>query len=72
MAELFLVLSDSHVPPKEHTATHATSGRGMKHRMDDDQMSVQSTGSKRQDVASSAEKSRKTKQGKGARNKFKS
>ena len=72
MAELFLVLSDSHVVPKEHSTRQPYPNRGQKHRLDDDQMSVQSSGSKRQDLASSAEKNRKSKQGKGARNKSKS
>ena len=40
-------------------------GRGQKHTLDDDQMSVRSSGSKRQDVTTSAEKIQNQNRGKG-------
>lgn len=52
------MLSDDHPPPAPNTAESSgfqTSGRGQKHRLDDDQMSTGSN-SKRQDLARSAEK----------------
>ena len=74
LSELFLVLSDSHVPPKEAQDSQQPSGRGTKHRLDDDAMSVKSVDSKRPDLASSAEKNKASKKdrgngNKGARNK---
>ena len=67
LSELFLVLSDSHVLPKEAQDQQHHSGRGTKHRLDDDQMSVQSGETKRQDLASSAEKNKTSKANKGNR-----
>ena len=63
MAELFLVLADDLVVPVEAKASdsHVPTGRGTKHRLEDDQMSTGS-GSNRQDLVSLAEK-------KGAKNK---
>ena len=57
LAELFLILSDDHAVPVEAEASdsHLPVGRGTKHRLEDDQMSTGS-GSKRQDLVSSAEK----------------
>ena len=57
LSELFLVLSDDTPPFEDDRAEFQTQGRGRKHQRDDDQMSVES-GSKRQDVSSSAEKNR--------------
>ena len=55
LAELFLVLADGHVLPAEARGSHPPPVRGTKHRLEDDQMSTGS-GSKRQDLVSSAEK----------------
>ena len=62
LAQLFLVLSDSHKASNE-ASDQPPPGRGLKHRLDDDQMSVESTGeSKRPDVSTSAEKNKQKKQ----------
>lgn len=63
LAELFLVLSDDHPVPSDPAVGVGASGpisqsRSRKHRLDDDQMSVESTGSKRKDVSTSAEKNK--------------
>ena len=55
LAQLFLVLSDSHKASNE-ASDQPPLGRGLKHRLDDDQMSVESVESKRPGLASSAEK----------------
>ena len=56
LAELFLVLSDSFVPQPEADGFESQRpGRGQKHRLEEDRMSVESD-SKRPDVTSSAEK----------------
>ena len=67
MAELFLVLSDD-LPAAAlpEASSSQPLGRGQKHRLDDDQMSVESSDSKRKDQSASAEKN-KTKF--GAKNK---
>ena len=63
LSELFLVLSDDSPlvgqPPASSAAgaSHPP-GRGHKHRLDDDQISVQSSGSKRKDLTSSADKNK--------------
>ena len=68
LAELFLVLSDDHPVPSDPAVGVGASGpisqsRSRKHRLDDDQMSVESTGeSKRPDVSTSAEKNKQKKQ----------
>ena len=70
MSELFLVLSDAGKVATEAAEglTSQPLGRGHKHRLEDDQMSVQSTGSKRQDISNSAEKNKgKNKSGKPQR-----
>ena len=64
LSELFLVLSDDVPPPEDDKAGYQTQGRGRKHQREDDQMSVESVTSKRQDVSSSAEKNR----GRGGKN----
>ena len=61
LSELFLVLSDdvSAVEDdrdRDEAKGFQARGRGQKHQLDDDQMSVRSSGSKRQDVTTSAEK----------------
>ena len=59
-----MVLSDDHRVLRAEAADAEAGGfsfrggRGQKHRLDDDAMSVQSTGSKRKDLASSAEKNK--------------
>ena len=69
LAELFLVLSDSHVLLDDGPGAAAGfSGRGQKHRLDDDQMSVHSVEPKRPDVNTSAEKD-KSKSKKFSKNK---
>ena len=50
-----MVLSDTYRLPAD-AASHNPPGRGLKHRREDDQMSVESVESKRQDLTSSAEK----------------
>ena len=61
LSELFLVLSDDYPARAEAEAgagaEFQTRGRGQKHRLEDDQMSVESH-SKRPDHVSSAEKNR--------------
>ena len=56
MSELFLVLTDSFVASEPSGAQPPA--RGQKHRLDEDQMSVQSVESKRPDVTTSAEKNK--------------
>lgn len=63
LSELFLVLKDTprgDAEAADPVAPHP-SGRGLKHCLEEDQMSVQSGGSKRQDLTSSADKSKKNK-----------
>ena len=48
-------MSDTYRPPAE-ASNQGFPGRGLKHRREDDQMSVESVESKRPDLASSAEK----------------
>ena len=69
LSELFLVLKDDH--PVHPDQLHGAGGaRARKHRLDDDQMSVESSESKRPDVTTSAEKNRsKNKPGKGGKQK---
>ena len=71
LSELFLVLSDNLPPQLPEGADGFESqqpGRGHKHRLDDDQMSVESSESKRPDVTTSAEKNHsKNKPGKGGK-----
>ena len=59
LSELFLVLSDN-IPrePSAPEGSRAHAGRGHKHRLDEDQMSVGSGDSKRPDFSTSAEKTR--------------
>lgn len=76
LSELFLVLSDDYRLPAAKAAEgegyQSRGDRGQKHRLDDDQMSVKSVGSKRMDLSSSADKSKsKPKPGHGAKNKAK-
>ena len=56
-----MVLSDSYrvAPDAEGHDDHH--GRGTKHRLDDDQMSVESVNSKRPDVSTSGEKNKHSK-----------
>ena len=66
LSEIFLVLSDDYSSRQSTEAGAEASGfqqvgRGQKHRLDDDQMSVQSVESKRLDTVPSAEKNRKNK-----------
>ena len=68
LSELFLVLADSQSLAAGATAGAGDSGpshqnRGRKHQLDNDQMSTESTHSKRKDLSTSAEK-KKTKPGK--------
>ena len=68
LRELFLVLSDDYVLPDRAEGQDPgfkLVGRGQKHRLDDDQMSVGSQESKRHDAASFDEKNK----AKGARGK---
>ena len=73
LSELFLVLSDDSPLLGQPSASPAAGashppGRGQKHRLEDNQMSVKSSGSKHKDLTSSADKNR----GKsGAKNKSK-
>ena len=57
LSELFLILSDDTPSFDDDSGEFRTQGRGQKHQRDDDQMSTES-GSKRQDISSSAEKNR--------------
>ena len=50
-----MVLSDTYRLPAD-AASHNPPGRGLKHRREDDQMSVESAEPKRPDLASSTEK----------------
>ena len=70
MSELFLVLSDNSQPQTEDTDGFKSQQppRGHKHRREDDQMSVESSESKRPDQSTSAEKKSKQKAGKGNKN----
>ena len=70
LSELFLVLSDSYrVPPENDNFGSQPTGRGTKHRLDDDQMSVESV--KRPDVNTSAEKNKSKQASKASKSKFK-
>ena len=75
LSETFLVLSDDAQPADDEGGEFQTQGRGrgQKYPRDEDQMSVESHGSKRQDVVSSAEKNKKSQsQNRGGGSKSKS
>ena len=56
-----MVLSDDQPAMAQPEASGSQPlGRGQKHRLDDDQMSVESSGSKRRDQSASAEKNQKS------------
>ena len=66
LSEIFLVLSDDYASQQRTEEGAEASGfqqvgRGQKHRLDEDQMSVHSVESKRLDTVPSAEKNRKNK-----------
>ena len=74
LSELFLVLSDEYPAQlaqegQAEAAGFQPSSRGQKHRLEDDQMSVQSVESKRLDTETSAEKNRKKQQQKSGKSK---
>ena len=72
LSELFLVLSDDYPAQLAQEGLSEAEGfqpRGQKHRLDDDQMSVQSTGTKRPDNETSAEKNKKKQQPKSTKSK---
>ena len=52
------MLTDDAPPIEDDRGDFRTQGRGQKHPREEDQMSVESTGTKRQDVLTSAEKNR--------------